>query len=241
MQAIGLVETRGLLAAIECADVMLKAAHVELVERTFVGGGLVTVIVTGDVGAVKAAVDAGASAVERLSISFLISRHVIPRPHSDIGFIIGPPSPGEPAEPSRDSDRAPENETEDDTDTVIPIEENPTEIPVQASEVDARKEDEPETHAPSTVLEEADDVQEQGSAQTQVIQGTLKKSRVDELVRSSGIEKGVEVLRVVTVEKLRSLAKEYKGFGITGRALAKSRKDDLLKKFREYYGHEQLS
>lgn len=83
MQAIGLIETYGLIAAIESADVMLKSAQVELVEKSLAGAGLVTIVVTGDVGAVKSAVDAAAAAVSRLSESALISQHVIPRPHDE--------------------------------------------------------------------------------------------------------------------------------------------------------------
>ncbi|AEG60329.1 BMC domain-containing protein [Desulforamulus ruminis] len=88
MQALGLIETRGLLPAIECADVMVKTAQVELVERTLVGGGLVTIIVTGDVGAVKAAVEAGVAAVEKIDPSSLVSQHVIPRPHPDMESLV---------------------------------------------------------------------------------------------------------------------------------------------------------
>lgn len=88
MQALGLIETRGLLPAIECADAMLKTAQVELVGRTFVGGGLVTIAVTGDVGAVKAAVEAGVAVVEKISHASLVSQHVIPRPHPDIESMV---------------------------------------------------------------------------------------------------------------------------------------------------------
>lgn len=88
MQALGLIETRGLLPAIECADVMLKTAKVELVGRTFVGGGLVAISVTGEVGAVKVAVEAGAQAVERVSCFSLVSQHVIARPHEDIASLF---------------------------------------------------------------------------------------------------------------------------------------------------------
>lgn len=88
MQALGLIETVGLLPAIECADVMLKTAQVELVERTFVGGGLVTIVVTGDVGAVKAAVEAAVTAVEKIGHLSLVSHHVMPRPHQEIESII---------------------------------------------------------------------------------------------------------------------------------------------------------
>lgn len=84
--ALGLIETKGLVGAIEAADAMVKAANVTLVGKEFVGGGLVTVMVRGDVGAVKAATDAGAAAAER--VGDLISVHVIPRPHSDVEKIL---------------------------------------------------------------------------------------------------------------------------------------------------------
>lgn len=88
MQALGLIETKGLVAAIESADAMLKAAEVRLVEKTYVGGGLVTVTVTGDVAAVKAAVDAGSAAVRQLCNTLLLSQHVIPRPHEELENVI---------------------------------------------------------------------------------------------------------------------------------------------------------
>ena len=86
MQALGMIETKGLVGSVEAADAMVKAANVTLTGKVHVGGGLVTVIVRGDVGAVKAAVDAGAAAAER--VGELISIHVIPRPHSDVEMIL---------------------------------------------------------------------------------------------------------------------------------------------------------
>lgn len=84
--ALGMIETKGLVGSIEAADAMVKAANVTLIGRELVGGGLVTVMVRGDVGAVKAATDAGAAAAQR--IGELISVHVIPRPHGDVEFIL---------------------------------------------------------------------------------------------------------------------------------------------------------
>jgi ethanolamine utilization protein EutM len=84
--ALGMIETRGLVGAIEAADAMVKAANVTLVGKEQVGGGLVTVMVRGDVGAVKAATDAGAAAAAK--VGELISVHVIPRPHQDTEAII---------------------------------------------------------------------------------------------------------------------------------------------------------
>lgn len=88
--ALGMIETKGLVAAIEAADAMVKAANVQLVGKEQVGGGLVTVMVRGDVGAVKAATDAGALSAEK--VGELVSVHVIPRPHMEVDVIL-PHSP----------------------------------------------------------------------------------------------------------------------------------------------------
>ncbi len=86
MEALGMIETRGLVGAIEAADAMVKAAKVTLIGKEKIGGGYVTVFVRGDVGAVKAATDAGATAAEK--VGELISVHVIPRPHQEVELII---------------------------------------------------------------------------------------------------------------------------------------------------------
>jgi ethanolamine utilization protein EutM len=86
MIALGMVETKGLVGAIEAADAMVKAANVHLIGSEYIGGGFVTVMVRGDVGAVKAATDAGAAAAKR--VGELVSVHVIPRPHSDVEIIL---------------------------------------------------------------------------------------------------------------------------------------------------------
>ncbi|WP_055665205.1 BMC domain-containing protein [Desnuesiella massiliensis] len=85
-EALGMIETKGLTAAIEAADAMLKAANVEIVGTEKIGSGLVAVLVRGDVGAVKAATEVGAEAAQRLGE--LVAVHVIPRPHSDISKIL---------------------------------------------------------------------------------------------------------------------------------------------------------
>ena len=87
MDALGMIETRGLVGLIEAADAMVKAANVTLVGKEQVGGGLVTVFVRGDVGAVKAATDAGAAAVQRVG-GELVAVHVIPRPHQDLEAVF---------------------------------------------------------------------------------------------------------------------------------------------------------
>ena len=85
-QALGMVETKGLVGSIEAADAMVKAANVHLIGKVHVGCGLVTVMVRGDVGAVKAAVEAGGAAAKR--VGELVSVHVIPRPHEDVEAIL---------------------------------------------------------------------------------------------------------------------------------------------------------
>jgi ethanolamine utilization protein EutM len=89
MDALGMVETKGLVGAIEAADAMVKTAKVVLVGREYIGSGYVTIFVRGDVGAVKAATDAGAAAARR--VGELISVHVIPRPHSEVERILPQP------------------------------------------------------------------------------------------------------------------------------------------------------
>ena len=95
-EALGMVETKGLVGAIEAADAMVKSANVALVGYEKIGSGLVTVMVRGDVGAVKAAVDAGAAAAKRVGEVYGV--HVIPRPHSDVEYILPTLDKSEPAD-----------------------------------------------------------------------------------------------------------------------------------------------
>ena len=86
LEALGMVETKGLVGSIEAADAMVKAANVVLIGKEYIGAGFVTVMVRGDVGAVKASTDAGAAAARR--VGELVSVHVIPRPHSEVKKIL---------------------------------------------------------------------------------------------------------------------------------------------------------
>lgn len=110
--ALGMVETRGLIGSVEAADAMVKAANVTLIGKVQIGSALVTVMVRGDVGAVKAATDAGAAAAQR--VGELVSVHVIPRPHPEVEYILpslpfmkddGPATPP-PAAPSGNPEKA---------------------------------------------------------------------------------------------------------------------------------------
>ena len=86
LEALGMVETKGFVGAVEAADAMVKAANVQLVGKEYIGAGYVTIFVRGDVGAVKAATDAGAAAARR--VGELISVHVIPRPHNEVERVL---------------------------------------------------------------------------------------------------------------------------------------------------------
>lgn len=222
MEALGLIETRGLLATIESADAMLKAAEVSLLERTFVGGGLVTITVTGDVAAVKASVDAGAAAVTRLGPELLVSQHVIPRPHSDLSETILPPEPlcerkakEETGEP--EAEEPPETEPERQEET----EEEP-EVPEDVS-----SESEPES--------EEDPAQEEEEDTSAPVAAEMHKADMDRLVEEKGLDKALAVIEQCKVVKLRNLAREYEDFGIAGRLISKANKTVLLEEFKSYY------
>ena len=136
MKALGMIETRGLVAAIEAADAMVKAANVTLTTKEHIGGGLVTVMVRGDVGAVKAATDAGAAAAER--VGELVSVHVIARPHGELEDILGPETPA--AQPDHPS--SPEQ----------PVQETAKEEPAPAAEPEQEEAaPAPEDYSPETL------------------------------------------------------------------------------------------
>lgn len=210
MEALGMIETKGLLAAIESADAMLKAAEVRLLERTFVGGGLVTVTITGDVAAVKASIDAAAAAVSRLGTELLVSQHVIPRPHAELGETIVSPIPLCELHKEEEETKAEE----------IPavIESEPVEEPeVQPEEAGAEESTEDEIQADMT---------------------SMHKEDMDKLVSKLGAEKAVEALENCKVVKLRNLAREYEDFGIAGRLISKANKTALIEEFRKYYSQK---
>lgn len=135
MQALGFIETKGVLTAVEAADAMLKAAEVSLVEKTKVGGGLVAVTVTGDVAAVKAAVDAGAAAVERINKAALVTCHVIPRPHEELGTIIGGGTPNGPERTAEKAEETVEELGEEPADGETETEETLFDEPEQESSI----------------------------------------------------------------------------------------------------------
>lgn len=215
MQALGLIETIGLIAAVEAADTMVKSADVSIIEKTYAGGGLVTIAVTGDVGAVKAAIEAGVAAVKKLDQQSLVSEHVIPRPHNELESIIGPNTPPEVLEvPSSDKDEEETEETEDTEETENTEETEEIEEKVEGNQ-DALETDSDKLHKISS--------------------DNLHKKDVDNLVSKNGMEKTILILSKLKVVKLRNLAREYDDFVITGRTISKAGKNLLITKFKLYY------
>ena len=214
MQALGLIETKGLVAAIESADAMLKAAEVRLLEKTFVGGGLVTITVTGDVGAVKAATDAGAAAAQR--VGELLSVHVIPRPHEELEYILGSSQVDPPVEVLPETEEIKSVQEEE----IKPIKEEASK-PVK---VEASKPVKAEVSKPV-----------KAKAVTPAEPEELHKETVDKLVKKNGLKEAIAALDSLKVVKLRNLAREYKGFGIAGRMISKADKQMIITEFRKYY------
>lgn len=208
MKALGMIETRGLVAAIEAADAMVKAANVTLTEKEHVGGGLVTVMVRGDVGAVKAATDAGAAAAER--VGELVSVHVIPRPHQELEDILGPKDPDVPAVPPVSP---PEKE-----------EQPPLTAPRQ--EVEAAEEPElPEETVPTP--EPAQEAAQAADAETEAVEEVPAEEESEEAPLAPE-DLSPENLANMTVVKLRSVARSLNVDNMTRREIRYANKEDLI-------------
>ena len=235
MQALGMIETKGTLAAVEAADAMLKAADVALLEKTKVGGGLVTVTVTGDVAAVTAAVDAGAAAVERLGSDCLSARHVIPRPHGELeGMFGGGTDDGGPGDDGQDDggpgddgpeDGGPGNGGQEDNG---PVGHTP-EVP------------HPDTGAQEHAIlpvNESSESENNDAITTPTASDSaahLHKPSFDLLVETSGAEQAIKALVNLKTTQLRALAREYPEFAMAGQSISKAGKTQLLRQLEAFY------
>lgn len=206
MKALGMIETRGLVAAIEAADAMVKAANVTLTEKEHVGGGLVTVMVRGDVGAVKAATDAGAAAAER--VGELVSVHVIPRPHQELEGILGPKDPDVPAVPPVSP---PEKE------------EQP---PLTAPQQEAEAVEEPES--PEETVPAPEPAQEAAPAADAETEAAALAEEESEEAPLAPEDLSPENLANMTVVKLRSVARSLNVDNMTRREIRYANKEDLI-------------
>ena len=218
MQALGMIETKGLIGSIEAADAMVKAANVTLIGKEHIGGALVTVMVRGDVGAVKAATDAGAAAAQR--VGELISVHVIPRPHMEVESIL----PHCPEGPDGDDDGPQEPEPEGAEEAVTEPQEpekrtEPEQAPVE------------ETEAPAEQAENAAPEAEE----TAVADNPMTRQKLEAIFQSEGIEQAMSEITFLRLAELRELAKEYPEHTLTDRNLRRIAKGELLESFRAFY------
>lgn len=225
MQAIGLIETKGLIASIESADVMLKAADVKLISKTLVGGGLVTITVEGDVAAVKASVDAAVSAVERLGMDLLISNHVIPRPVDSIRDLFD----------EKDkvyTETSCENIIEDDIIKQDELEEETVITESHEGEISESQEDETQeelelpqdTNQYNQQTEEKNEVTEKFNIKS-IDKKNFTRSDFEKIVSTYGSDIAQKVLESLNLTELRKLIKEYddevKGVNISKLSKAK--------------------
>ena len=218
MQALGMIETKGLIGSIEAADAMVKAANVTLIGKEHIGGALVTVMVRGDVGAVKAATDAGAAAAQR--VGELISVLVIPRPHMEVESIL----PHCPEGPDGDDDGPQEPEPEGAEEAVTEPQEpekrtEPEQAPVE------------ETEAPAEQAENAAPEAEE----TAVADNPMTRQKLEAIFQSEGIEQAMSEITFLRLAELRELAKEYPEHTLTDRNLRRIAKGELLEAFRAFY------
>lgn len=210
MQAIGMIETKGLLATIEAADAMVKSANVNILEKVYIGGGYVSVTVTGDVGAVKSAVDAGVSAVNRLGDNILVSHHVIARPHYDLESIM---------ETKPAIERVEEK-------VLCEIVEEAT-----SKTVDETVE---ESISEEIINEDSEEVQVL-EVLDKVLDLDITKEELDKLVEEKGLDEAFKVLNDLKVSKIRKLAKEFKNLDVTSKTISKEDKGSLLNRLRNHY------
>lgn len=247
MQALGLIETRGLISAIECADAMLKAADVTLLDKTQVGGGLVSIAVTGGVAAVTASVEAGVAAVNQINATLLVSSHVIPRPHDELDNLIMPIKPrrnlqSQTFEEIEDkplsvvTNRATDRRTEDLVEEVLKSAEKVSAEKVSEDKAleDKALEDKALEEA---VIKELPEVKENVSLDINL--DKINKAIIDKLVLENSLEKALEVLSSLKVIKLRNLAREYKNMMLSGRKISNADKKMLLEEFRKYYSNNR--
>ena len=209
--ALGMIETKGLIGAVEAADAMVKAANVYLIGREFVGGGLVTVMVRGDVGAVKAATDAGAAAAQR--VGELLSVHVIPRPHESLdGSMIGSVDPVW--------------EQEEIENTEDKLEEDAFEEEPETAEEETSKEE------PEAAGEEKPDQNPESEAK----KAGANRAYVESTVETDGIDKAISALkRSRTAEIREMLLGEYPETNLNSESAANMTKREMLDWLKDFY------
>ena len=218
MEALGMVETRGLLAAIEASDVMLKTAEVHLVNQEFIGGGLVATLMTGDVAAIQTAVDAAATAVKRLADNSLFVTDVIPRPEGSLDLIVNKPGPL----PDPDNDSAEMTAVTPAPDVLVTAEVVPAASGEGADQSAEQPADAPAA-APQPLAEKPTD-------------GHLDEAYLLSIVNDKA--KAVNYLKGFKINELRNLAKRHPAFVRQQKNVYQLSKINLITKLTAYFQHD---
>jgi ethanolamine utilization protein EutM len=225
-KALGLVETRGLVAAIEAADAMLKASNVTLVGKERALAGLITIVIVGDVAAVKASVDAGATAAQK--VGELVSVHVIPRPDDQVGNIL--PLSTEPVKTisikKDDVPKPPVKKTENVKKKVQPV-------PVKGEKIIEIVEDAKpgieEDEVPGKSIQTSSDTIER--LKREALGNELDDKKSKKAKTSSSVE--MSKLEKLNVHELRRLARSTENFPIQGRTISRANRRELLDYFKD--------
>lgn len=262
MKALGLIETKGIIASIESADAMLKSADVSLMEKVKVGGGIITVYVTGDVSAVQTAVSAGAAAVERLGAELLLSTHVIPRPHDDMELIIRNKTnntPNDKEKPVEDKKAhivfndnintdTPNNDIKiksvsTDIETITKIEDvHPTNLDDNSTNTiveDENTNSKTENISSETIKDEkintTPSITKSEFIENDNIKldvGQMKKADIDKIVKTHGVDKTMKHISKAKITKLKSILEDYSDIKEN---IKKLDKKTILNEIRKYY------
>lgn len=240
MQAIGMIETKGLLASIEAADAMVKSANVNILEKVYIGGGYVSITITGDIGAVKSAVDAGVSAVNRLNEKSLVSHHVIARPHYDLERIIETTPAIDRKEKDSKQVIPEEIASEDSYDKgKLPIEEID-----KIDKIDKNLEEKSLVNMvekavnevlQNEIIEDLEIESLDNEDNGEELEADLNKEEIDKMVDEKGLEEAIGLLNNLKISKVRKLVREYKELELTNKTISKMDKKTLISKLKENY------
>lgn len=237
MQAIGMIETKGLLASIEAADAMVKSANVNILEKVYIGGGYVSITITGDIGAVKSAVDAGVSAVNRLNEKSLVSHHVIARPHYDLESIIETTPAIDRKEKDSKQVISEEIASEDSYDNgKLPIEEiDKIDKNIEEKSLVNMVEKAVNEVLQNEIIEDLEIESLDNEDNGEELEADLNKEEIDKMVDEKGLEEAIGLLNNLKISKVRKLVREYKELELTNKTISKMDKKTLISKLKENY------
>jgi ethanolamine utilization protein EutM len=207
-RALGMVETRGLVASIEAADAMVKAANVQLLSKEKITAGLVTILIVGETAAVKSAVDAGAAAAQR--VGELVSTHIIPRPDDQIDDMVSgnPPKKAKQEKPKTVTEKKPERRKKQ---TLV-------------KKVEKVEDIKPETKSSSSST--IDRLKEEALGGITTVEKPAKEKKKSDF----GIS--MAELEVMNVHQLRRFARDFEAFPIKGREISRANRGELLDFFK---------